>query len=92
MNNLRSILNIEFFNTFSELLLIISKTKLINTINVSKIYYLKINKFISFIPQKMDYNFKEIESKWKKKWEKNKLFKTDINSKKKFYSLLQKSF
>ena len=35
----------------------------------------------------MDYNFKEIESKWKKKWEENKLFKTDINSKKKFYVL-----
>ena len=35
----------------------------------------------------MDYNFKEIESKWKQKWEKNKIFKTEINSKKKFYVL-----
>ena len=35
----------------------------------------------------MDYNFKQIENKWKKKWEKNKLFQTNINSKKKFYVL-----
>jgi len=35
----------------------------------------------------MDYNFKKIESKWKEEWEKNKIFKTDINSKKKFYVL-----
>ena len=35
----------------------------------------------------MDYNFKKIETKWKRKWEENKLFKTKINSKKKFYVL-----
>ena len=35
----------------------------------------------------MDYNFKKIEHKWKIKWEENKLFKTDINSNKKFYVL-----
>ena len=35
----------------------------------------------------MDYNFKKIENKWKKKWEEDKLFKTEINSKKKFYAL-----
>ena len=35
----------------------------------------------------MDYNFKKIETKWKAQWEKNKLFKTKINSQKKFYVL-----
>ena len=35
----------------------------------------------------MDYNFKKIENKWKKKWEEDKLFATEINSKKKFYAL-----
>ena len=35
----------------------------------------------------MDYNFKKIEEKWKKEWEKNKIFKTSINNKKKFYVL-----
>ena len=32
----------------------------------------------------MDYNFKKIENKWKKKWEEDKLFATEINSKKNF--------
>ena len=35
----------------------------------------------------MDYNFKTIEERWKKEWEKNKIFKTTINNKKKFYVL-----
>ena len=33
------------------------------------------------------YNFKLIENKWQKIWDKNKLFKSTINSKKKFYCL-----
>ena len=34
------------------------------------------------------YNFKEIESKWQKRWEEKKIFKSDeIPSKKKYYLL-----
>ena len=33
------------------------------------------------------YNFKLIENKWQKNWDKNKSFKSTINSKKKFYCL-----
>lgn len=36
----------------------------------------------------MEYNFREIEEKWQKYWEENKIFKTDIdNSKEKYYVL-----
>ncbi len=28
----------------------------------------------------MDYNFKEVESKWQGYWEKEEVFKTDINN------------
>src|SRR3989304_7429053 len=35
-----------------------------------------------------NYNFKEIESKWQKRWEEKKIFKSDeIPSKKKYYLL-----
>ena len=33
------------------------------------------------------YNFKIVEEKWQKYWEKNKTFKSKINNKKKFYCL-----
>ena len=34
------------------------------------------------------YNFKEIEKKWQKYWENNKVFVADTNSKKKPYYIL----
>ncbi len=37
----------------------------------------------------MDYNFKKIEKKWRKKWEKNKVFSTKKNSKKEKYYVLE---
>ena len=33
------------------------------------------------------YNFKTVEEKWQKYWEKNKIFKSNINNQKKFYCL-----
>ena len=33
------------------------------------------------------YDFKKVEEKWQNKWNKSRIFKTDINKKKKFYNL-----